>query len=321
MQSALARGKGALLSLGMGLSALVVSSEAHAFCRTRTCEFVKKGPCPTDPVTGCSTLGAFVYWGSSCLSYAVQRDGSAALGIRAEQISSLLEQGFLTWSDLSCPGGGSPELAAASQGLIACDEVEYNCLAGDANSNLVTFRDDFIDDPEGRGLRFGVIAVTAIIANLKTGEILDADIELNSRDENFTLTDSTTPGVRNLHGVINHELGHLLGLSHTRERGALMRALYEGTLEPAQDDTAGICQALGKSSQDPACVTETLPSDSVCLGHDVSCTEIETPAPEPDGCACRQARTAPGRFGLWALGCGLLVLARGRRSRSGQTVL
>jgi len=314
------RGTPAVLSLGLALGGLALSSEAQAFCRTRTCEFDKKHPCPLDPLTGCSTLGVFVSWGKSCLSYAVQRDGSAKLGIRAEQISSLLEQGFDAWSDVSCPGGGSPELAAASQGLIACDEVEYNCLAGDANSNLVTFRDDFVDDPLGDGLRVGVIALTSIIANLKTGEILDADIELNSRDEYLTLTDSTTPGARDLHGVINHELGHLLGLSHSREPGALMRKLYEGTVEPAQDDIAGICQVLDKGS-DPACVSETLPSDSGCLGHDVSCKFANTPTSEPDGCACRQVRSEPGRFGLWALGGALLLLARGRRSRCGQTVL
>jgi len=235
------------------------------------------------------------------------------------QVSLLLRQGFRTWSDLPCPGGGSPDLAVGSQGLIACDAVEYNCLAGDANSNLVSFRDAFSD--EALGLRFGVIALTTITANLRTGEIFDADIELNSRDEDFTLTDSTTPGARNLHGVIHHELGHLLGLSHSLERGALMHALYEGTTDPAQDDTAGICQALETSSQDPACVIEPLPADSACLGHDVSCTSAETPAPDPGGCACREARTQPGRLGLWALSLGLLFLARGRRSQSAQSVL
>jgi hypothetical protein len=53
------------------------------------------------------------------------------------------------------------------------------------------------------GLRRGVIALTTITANLRTGEIFDADIELDARDEDFTLTDSTTLGERNLHG------GHL----------------------------------------------------------------------------------------------------------------
>src|SRR4051812_7928372 len=167
-------------------------------------------------------------------------------------------------------------------------------MAGAQNSNLVMFHDRF--DSSNSALQAGVIALTTVTANLVNGEIFDADIEINSRDEDFYID---APGAsresRNLRGVINHELGHLLGLSHSKVRGALMQALYEGITEPAADDTAGICEALDSTGSDPACSVEPLASDAQCLGADSDCTSIggDTPPESSGGCSCREARSEP----------------------------
>jgi len=291
--------------------AFTLERPAHAYCRTRTCEFRRKNPCPLDEVTGCSTEGAFVFWADHCISYAVQVDGSVKEHISAEVLEGLVGEGLQTWSDVACPGGGSPNLAAGSQGLTACDAVEYDCKEPADNSNIVMFRDAFQDDPEA--LRFGVIALTTLTANLKSGELFDADIEINSRDEVFALDGSGEVGAgepRDLRGVVNHELGHLLGLSHSRSGGALMRAGYEGTTEPGADDVAGVCQALGAAATDPACSVAPLPADAGCVGSDVSCTS-QGPIEESGGCSCRiLARPEPnararGAVLLLALGTGL----------------
>jgi hypothetical protein len=307
------------VGLLLGLFGFVgVASDAHAYCRTRTCEFPDKGvSCEYDRATGCSTAGEFLFWRDTCLSFAVDRAGSVTDDIAAADVEQLVASGFEAWSDVTCSGGGSPELAAVSQGRIACGEAEYECNIPEANSNLVMFRDDFVDSLFG--LRVGVIALTSVTANLNTGELFDADIEINSRDEDFELETSGGVGVgepRDLSGVINHELGHLLGLSHSLESGALMRAAYEGTALPHADDSAGICAALGSAAGDPVCDIPALPPDAGCVGNDQSCRS-QLAVEAPDGCACRVG--APAKPSL--LGCGaafvFVALRCRRRGRQG----
>ncbi len=298
------------------------SAPALAFCRTRTCEFRSDRPCPIDSQTRCSQSGEFIYWESGCVPYAVQRDGSEDEGITAAQVAQLLDEGFAAWSGARCAGGGSPALATARQGLIACDAAEFNCEAGDQNSNLVVFRDQFITGEFG--LRPSVIALTTVTANLVTGQIFDADIELNSRDEDFSLGASGRAGRRDLRGVINHELGHLLGLSHSNVQGALMRASYEGTVDPAADDAEAMCLSFEPGAGDPECSVEQLPPSTECLGPNTSCRTVSGGSGDADGggCACRQAGTSRGgAAGWWWCAPLALWLSRRRGVRRSQTVL
>jgi matrixin len=282
---------------GLLVASAFLPSSAAAYCRTRTCEFRPDLSCEVDRETGCSTVGAFVYWDTHCIPFAVQRDGSEDEDITAPELAQLVNNGFDTWSSSSCSGGGSPELASGSQGSIACDGVEYNCNVREDNSNIVMFRDDFSNT--SAGLRFGVIALTTLTANLVTGELFDADIEINSRDEDFEVGDVGGVGVnpnqpRDLRGVVNHELGHLLGLSHSEVQGALMRAAYEGSFQPGEDDVAGICAALGASNSDPRCTVPQLAESTECLGPDTACSRQSSTSTDSGGCACGLAAPRDG---------------------------
>jgi hypothetical protein len=269
------------------------AADASAYCRTRTCQLNARAACTRDAATGCYSEGVAVYWPSDCLSYAIQRDGSLAQGITAEQVAPLVEAGFRAWSEVSCDKGGTPPLSALSQGAIACAAAEFNCQDPEANSNLIVFRDDFEDTDS---FRFGVIALTTLTANIRTGQIFDADIEINSRDEDFVIGEPPADSsARDLRGVINHELGHLLGLSHPNVTSALMYADYRGTVLPAEDDAAGMCAIRGEKDADPKCDVVALPSDTACLGPDVSCKSAQQTQQEMDSGCALGAPAAAGR--------------------------
>lgn len=304
-----------LCTLGVAGAVGLVASPSHAYCRTRTCEFRADVDCEEDPQSGCATVGAFVYWRNSCIPFAVQRDGSEDEDISAAELELLVANGLDGWSNVSCSGGGTPALSFGSQGPIACGDVEYNCNVREDNSNIVVFRDQF--RTSGAGLREGVIALTTLTANLVTGELFDADIEINSLHEDFVVDGTGNSGVapndaRDLRGVVNHELGHLLGLSHSRELGALMRAAYEGTFEPGSDDAAGMCAALGAAGGDPACSVATLPESTACLGPDTMCSSQSSAPIDAEGCGCGLVGARRGGVGG---GFGVALLALGAALR------
>jgi Matrixin len=319
MSTTLSYRRGLLPAVALAGAGLLAAPDSHAYCQTRTCEFRNDLDCQYD-ADGCSTVGAFVFWQNHCIPFAVQRDGSMKDDISAAALEQLVSNGFDTWSTAQCPGGESPELSSGSQGEIACDAVEYNCNVREDNSNLVMFRDSFANTSVG--LRFGVIALTTLTANLVTGELFDADIEINSRDEDFEVGGMGGVGVnpdqpRDLRGVVNHELGHLLGLSHSQERGALMRAQYAGTFEPANDDIRGICAALGREAGDPACTVASLPASTECLGPDTTCPSQSTTTSDSGGCACELGAAPARRFG-GGYALGLLAFGFAWRWRGGR---
>jgi hypothetical protein len=294
------------------LAVLATPELARAYCQTYTCEFDPRETCGLEPVTGCRWGGQVARWAGGCFTYAVQEDGSVEQGISADELRQVL--------DAVCEGRGpgvmTPMLAATYRGTTRCDAVEYNCGA-EYNDNIVMFRDTESE------LSANTIALSSIIANLTTGEILDVDIELNSRDFQFS-TDAAevSAGAHDLRLVINHELGHLLGLSHSRDEGALMHAEYEGASQlPGRDDARGICNVFPVSDTDPECSAPAIEGGGSCVGSVGACRIVLKPEPAPE-CAFR-APAAPGREGsapvggvlLSALGLGLLRRCRRAAAR------
>lgn len=289
---------------------------ASAFCQTYTCEFDANETCDTNPVTLCKSGGVKAHWGSACISYAVQSDGSLAQDISPEELRAVLDEGFQAWTRADCASarvagatrGSSPEFTATYRGKAACEAVEYNCGAADANANIVMFRDGSSD------LSAYTIALSTIVANLRTGEILDVDIEINSQDFDFYLDPSQArPDRQNLKLVLNHELGHMLGLSHSQEPGALMRAAYDATSPlPSADDIAGMCSVFPPAQLDPVCTVSPIQGGGQCLGSEATCPV--TIRARESGCSLPSAPVS-GRAGLGAgLGFALLVARRVARS-------
>ncbi len=234
-----------LLASGASFTAWLLlalsAGTVQAYCRTTTCDPAKE-ECAVDR-QGCATRGEYLYWPDACVTYAVQRNGSPLRGISAYDTDRALRAAFSAWLGADCEGGGSPSLGVIPLGGASCDQVEFNAAESGRpltpNANLIIYRDDawpYVNE------RF-VIARTSITFDPLTGAIFDADIEINSFRNEFSLSDTMVSN--DLQSVLTHEVGHFLGLDHTLVPNATMLADYElsdlGTRTLSSDDTAGIC--------------------------------------------------------------------------------
>ena len=247
------RGK-AETSAALLVAVLLVAPRAAAYCRTTTCDFTDPlAECVPDEQPGCVTKGKPLYWPERCISFGVQQDGSPSRGIPYEEADRIIQQAFQQWISVDCGGGARPSLKvwdiAAPYGGIICNEPEFN--ENEPNANVWMFRD--ADWPyQGQGT---TLALTTITYEVPTGEILDADVEVNSHG-NF-LTTGDTNVQNDLLSIATHEAGHFLGLAHTMISTATMHADYRPgdlafrSLEP--DDEAGICAAYPPDRDAPDC--------------------------------------------------------------------
>src|SRR5262245_21214443 len=178
---------------------------AFGFCRTTTCDPMDgEVDCGTDR-DGCATRGEPVFWPDDCVTYAVQQKGSPLRGISAHDTDEAMRAAFAAWLGARCPGGGHTSIGVVPLGGAVCDQVEFNPPEGGRplapNANLVIYRDD---NWPYRKEQF-VIARTAITFDPLTGAIFDADIEINSFENEFST--SVTQVSNDLQSVLTHEVG------------------------------------------------------------------------------------------------------------------
>ena len=142
----------------------------------------------------------------------------------------MVEQSFGLWPQAAC-NGGTPSITVTSLGALTCDHPEFNPTG--PNANGVIFQDEsWPHGPE-------VIGLTRVSFNTNTGEILGADMEINTFDYGSVFTP------QGLAYTIAHESGHYFGLAHSRQGGSLMfsQSAADITTGPVltSDDAAAIC--------------------------------------------------------------------------------
>jgi hypothetical protein len=218
---------------------LAWAGEAGAFCRSRTCDPANpKHECEKD-ANDCVTTGKKLFWATSCLTFDAQADGSSKRDIDADLLTAVMAQAFATWLRADC-GGRAPSLEVGTFGPVECAVPGFKQDA--RNANIVMFRDDRWPYPGSSD----AFALTFVSFNPDTGQIVDADIEINSAEIELT-TDGQGAGV-DLQAVLTHEAGHFLGLAHAApENGdATMRARWDGKGTELRtltlDDQGAMCE-------------------------------------------------------------------------------
>lgn len=225
-------GLGVAIGLALGLAALLPARPALAFCRTSSCGEAGTGQNCT-PAQG-GDCGISLFWSSPCVGYSIQKGASSKVSFETTQ--KIMQASFAAWEAASCLGG-TPRIVATEAAAAECTKHEYNQEHG--NANIIVFRDDGWPY-EGSS---NTLALTTVTYNLDTGEIYDADMEINSADNAITTSDS--PILFDLQSITTHEAGHFLGLAHSATLAATMFPDYKvgkadlRTLDP--DDTSAIC--------------------------------------------------------------------------------
>ena len=237
-------------------------------------------------------------WKRSCIGIAVQEDASSQVDYQTAK--GVLKEAFDAWQNADC-GGEPPGIKVELLNKVDCASVEYNKDGG--NVNVMVFRDTVW--PHGDGPHN--VALTTVTFDSNTGEIFDADIEVNTARYKLTTTSITTE--YDLLSILTHETGHFLGMAHAPDSKATMYATYEPgsvdfrTLEG--DDMAGICTIY---PPDPSAAGACNPIPR--HGYSPSCAEAQT---EGTCSVAPPADTPPSSFGVFALAGALAALARRRR--------
>jgi hypothetical protein len=303
------------LTLLLTALSLSYSSHVYGYCRTNACELDRsmrdiynQTTCQRDE-NGCVIERASTTWPSPCLEYVVQDQGSTVAQLGADQVQRMVQAAFDVWRSAQCPGGGTPGFIATFQGFASCNQRETLCGGFAANMNTIMFHDqDWPHDP-------ATLAVTTPAGSSRTGELVDADMELNANAADYKREEGFI--------VLTHEIGHFLGLTHSSNPDALMYYAYQSLpldnlLSP--DDIAGICEIFPPLPYPPRCAVLG-PTYDTCQqdGAPLRC-EIEALSPPlheaPASCSFIPGRGEASPFGAWFVGLllGGLLCRRQRRA-------
>jgi hypothetical protein len=244
--------------LPASLAALAISfvaAPAAAFCRTMTCptpaDYPTAEDCyPPDFESYCASLNPPrrvlpVYWANACVTYDINEDASVQVPFATA--TQEFSQAFSKWTGTICAGSGDDGGAGPSGkvsidirdlGPVSCDQLTYNTNEG--NQNVIIFHDDSwpYDDANN------TLGLTTITYNPDTGELDDADMEINSTVP-LTVSGAVPENGYDFQSIITHETGHFFGMAHSTDDLATMFAHYTpGSTEMRllkDDDMQGIC--------------------------------------------------------------------------------
>lgn len=146
--------------------------------------------------------------------------------------------------------------AAARRAFATWSAAGAPSLVLDSVSNQLTVR--FATDPRDPGVEPGMLALTHLAFDSESGEIFGGDIVVNTYAFAWAASDECANGPASyeydLESTLAHEIGHALGLRHSRDPEATMstgpRPCSRNRRDLAPDDVDAIAELYGAGEPD-----------------------------------------------------------------------
>ncbi len=236
-----------------------VASSASAFCRTSTGGLVDG--CTITP-DQCCTTGLPLFWKNACVGYDIQQDASKQVSY--DDAAQAIAAAFTKWTGATCATDGTGQSRASIDvrdlGPVACNQVQYN--KDGPNQHVIMFDDATWPHNDSNN----TLALTTVTFDSTTGEIFDADMEINTAQQTLTVHDPIPADGYDLASIVTHETGHFLGMAHSGDSRATMYAHYrQGATSMrnlTDDDVAGICSIYPPNGDRTLGDGGTVPEDS-----------------------------------------------------------
>jgi len=154
--------------------------------------------------------GTPLEWRNTCPQLEI--GALAPEGPSAEELAAHLQDSIAAWQDAGCE-----QLPFGVRERI----TDTNVAEYDGQNVVITRSKEYCSDPANADapvcLTGGVLATTTLYwidrpGDPRDGEVLEVDLEINLA---YALTDEASATTYDLPTVITHELGHMIGLSHS----------------------------------------------------------------------------------------------------------
>jgi uncharacterized protein (TIGR03382 family) len=231
---------------------------------------------------------ACLFWDTRAIPFTLDASGSTDAGA-AESLAAA-RRSFQTWGTPSCTDLVFEDKGTSSQRVIGYDSANRvlwrtrlcstvpdvasdACASAGGCNNKYDCWDDLGLRKQNSLAGSRTIALTTVQYNIRTGEIVDADIELNGADYVFTAFDglpcptTTAPLPRHpscvatdVQNTLTHEIGHIVGLDHSSVANATMFSsapLGETAKRDLHDDDIeGLCAIYPRGKPTWTCVAQ-----------------------------------------------------------------
>ena len=272
------------IALGV-LAACLAAAPLQAFQRETT----NDPDCTEGPGTNCPHKGAPLFWNTFPVRFFVNGDGS---GLDFTTVRNAISAAFDTWQGASNDGivfesGG--QTGKHSDGRDGCNVASWTNLGNNASDTF---------------------AQTIVTFDSNSGELFDADIEMNSTFGFAILPsgeDNPSDPRADVQAVSTHEVGHLAGMAHENDFGPDVVMFFS--------DSSGDTTHRALTSDDRSGIRAIYPAPATLgVGTSTQCAQVSGTGGGGGGggggCSLSPSRPASS---LWPVGALLAVLAMRRR--------